>query len=56
MSSVRTDTTGTPASGQPGHGSSGGSMTGRVVAAWTFVGIPLVYGVYETVKKASALF
>lgn len=28
----------------------------RIAAAWAFVGVPLVYGIYETVKKASALF
>lgn len=34
----------------------GGSMTARLAVAWTFVGVPLAYGIYETVKKASALF
>ena len=28
----------------------------RIAVAWTIVGVPLAYGVYETVKKASALF
>ena len=28
----------------------------RLAVAWTVVGVPLVYGVYETAKKASALF
>jgi hypothetical protein len=27
-----------------------------IVFAWTLVGIPLVYGLYQTVKTASALF
>ena len=28
----------------------------RLAVAWTVVGVPLAYGVYETAKKASALF
>ncbi len=28
----------------------------RLAFAWAFVGIPLSYGVYETAKKAAALF
>jgi len=28
----------------------------RLVLAWGFVGIPLVWGVYQTVVKAWALF
>jgi hypothetical protein len=31
-------------------------MTARVVAAWAVVGIPLVYGLVETLNKASSLF
>ena len=31
-------------------------MTARIVVAWSLVGIPLVYGVVETVRKASSLF
>jgi hypothetical protein len=54
MSSVRTDgSTTTPPAASPTTGS---SMAARIAAAWAFVGIPLAYGVYETVKKASALF
>ncbi len=30
--------------------------TGLVAFAWTLVGIPLAYGLYNTVKAASALF
>ena len=30
--------------------------TGLVAFAWALVGIPLVYGLYNTVKAASALF
>lgn len=48
-------------SGQPesgghvGEGTSGG-MGAKLAFAWTVVGIPLAYGIYETAKKASALF
>jgi hypothetical protein len=31
-------------------------MTARVVGAWAVVGIPLVYGLVETLNKASSLF
>ncbi|MDQ3611764.1 MAG: hypothetical protein M4D85_09225 [Actinomycetota bacterium] len=31
-------------------------MGARLAFAWAFVGIPLTYGVYETAKKAAALF
>ena len=32
------------------------SMAARLAIAWTVVGVPLAYGIYETAKKASALF
>jgi hypothetical protein len=31
-------------------------MSARVAAAWAVVGIPLVYGLVETIHKASSLF
>jgi hypothetical protein len=31
-------------------------MTARIVASWTVVLIPLVYGVTQTLVKATALF
>jgi MFS family permease len=31
-------------------------MAARLAFAWAFVGIPLAYGVFETAKKAAALF
>jgi hypothetical protein len=31
-------------------------MTARVAVAWTVVGIPLAYGVIETIRKAAILF
>ncbi len=40
-----------------GHGDE--HMTGlgaRLAFAWAFVGIPLAYGIFETAKKAAALF
>jgi hypothetical protein len=44
-----------------GHASSGddqpsGGLAARIAFAWAFVGIPLAYGIYETAKKAAALF
>ena len=41
--------------GRAGEGSSGG-MGAKLAVAWTIVGVPLAYGIYETAKKASALF
>ena len=32
------------------------SLTPRLVAAWALVGVPLAYGLVETIRKASALF
>jgi hypothetical protein len=29
---------------------------GLIVFAWAFVGVPLVYGLYQTVKTALTLF
>lgn len=31
-------------------------MTARLVGSWALVGIPLVYGLVETLRKASSLF
>jgi hypothetical protein len=31
-------------------------MTARLVTAWAVVGIPLAYGLVETINKASSLF
>jgi len=36
---------------QAGH-----TPVGLIAAAWTLVGVPLAYGLYNTVKAASALF
>jgi hypothetical protein len=40
---------------QPEQGHMTG-LGGRLAFAWAFVGIPLAYGVFETAKKAAALF
>lgn len=31
-------------------------MTARIAVAWALVGLPLAYGVVETIRKAVALF
>ena len=31
-------------------------MTARVVVAWALVGVPLAYGLVETLRKAADLF
>ncbi|MCX6405447.1 MAG: OFA family MFS transporter [Propionibacteriales bacterium] len=46
---------GGPSSAQ-GEDTTAEGVTPLAVVAWLVVGIPLVYGVYETVVKASALF
>jgi hypothetical protein len=30
--------------------------TGLIAVAWALVGVPLVYGLYQTIKTASSLF
>lgn len=37
--------------GTPTH-----TPTGLIAFAWTLVGVPLAYGLYQTVKTASSLF
>ncbi len=32
------------------------TSAGLIAFAWTLVGIPLVYGLYQTVTRAAALF
>ena len=36
---------------QPTH-----TPVGLIAFAWTLVGVPLAYGLYQTVKTAAALF
>lgn len=31
-------------------------MTGRIAFSWALVGLPLAYGVVETLRKAATLF
>jgi hypothetical protein len=48
------NSTGTPASTgdqRPTH-----TPMALIAFAWTFVGVPLAYGLYQTVKTASSLF
>ena len=40
--------------GRDQHASVG--MGGKLALAWTVVGVPLAYGIFETAKKAAALF
>ena len=54
--STQTPVTGTTSSGATGSRATGSSVVPRLVLAWTVVGVPLAYGIYETAKKASALF
>jgi hypothetical protein len=32
------------------------SSTGKLAIAWALVGVPLAYGVYETLTRVAALF
>ncbi|MDQ0754030.1 hypothetical protein [Arthrobacter sp. B3I4] len=32
------------------------ASTGRLAVAWALVGVPLAYGVYETLTRVTALF
>ena len=54
--STQTPVSGTTSSGATGPGATGSNVVPRLVVAWTVVGVPLAYGIYETAKKASALF
>ncbi len=60
MSSTRLTDHSTGASSTSSHPDGGEArMSGlgaRLAIAWTVVGVPLAYGVYETAKKAAALF
>lgn len=39
-----------------GQGGDAPGQWGLVALAWTFVGIPLLWGIYETVQNALKLF
>ena len=36
--------------------STGKLATGKLTIAWALVGVPLAYGVYETLTRVAALF
>ncbi len=38
------------------RGDGAGSNLLRIIAAWSFVGVPLAWGVFTTLKKAVQLF
>lgn len=38
------------------HEAVSGANKVKLVLAWTFVGVPLLWGVYNTLEKASLLF
>ncbi len=40
----------------PGAPASANASTGRLAVAWALVGVPLGYGVYETLTRVAALF
>lgn len=40
----------------PGAQASVKVSTGKLAAAWALVGVPLAYGVYETLTRVGALF
>jgi hypothetical protein len=44
------------AAGPSGRDKPMSGLAGRLAFSWAFVGIPLAYGVFETAKKAAALF
>jgi hypothetical protein len=46
------DATSTRATG----GEAGAGMKGKLLGAWLFVGVPLTYGIVQTVRRAAALF
>ena len=45
-----------PTGGSSGRDKPMSGLGARLAVAWTIVGVPLAYGIYETAKKASALF
>jgi hypothetical protein len=46
----------TPASTSQDQQQTSTTPTALIAFAWTLVGVPLVYGLYNAVKAASALF
>ncbi|WP_432535915.1 MFS transporter small subunit [Kineococcus arenarius] len=48
--------TGSTGGGATTGGRAGGGSGARVALAWTLVGVPLAYGLVETLVRASRLF
>jgi hypothetical protein len=42
--------------GNTPHQASTHTPVGLIAVAWTLVGVPLAYGLYQTIKTASNLF
>ena len=40
----------------PGAPAAVKASTGKLAVAWALVGVPLAYGVYETLTRVTALF
>jgi hypothetical protein len=40
----------------PANASEGGGRRGLIAFSWFWVGLPLAYGLYELVRKATQLF
>lgn len=38
------------------HQTAPASMKAKLIGAWLFVGVPLTYGIVQTVRRAAALF
>ena len=41
---------------ESGQRGTGGQARGAVLLAWLLVSVPLLWGVWQTIKKAAALF
>lgn len=56
MSAAQIPANQTPANQQYANQTPVNPSTGKLVAAWALVGVPLGYGVYETLTRVAALF
>lgn len=41
---------------QPDSPATSGAQTARLVVSWLVVGVPLIYGLYNTIKSVVPLF
>jgi len=55
-SSASTGNAGTAGPASTGNQQPTHTPMGLIAFAWTLVGVPLAYGLYQTVKTASSLF